>query len=485
MLEAIKKKIKEWFNKMFNKSTIENKANVNIAVSDVMSKAIDTWTKIYEDKADWVNNNTVFSMNLGAGIAAELARLVTIEFKSEISNNDFLNQEYQAVVDNIRNYTEYACAKGGLAFKPYVSNGHIEVDLVQADAFFPTAYNSRGDITGAVFIETKTEGENTYTRLEYHNLTKEGYLIRNAAYKKKNLNQLANSNSNTLGDEIPLSEVEEWSSLEPEVTIKNIDKPLFSYFKMPLANTVDSSSPLGVSVYSRIAERNGLLEQIDKQYSYTLWEYESKQTSIDASVDFFKRDSQGNPILPSGKERLYRALDIASDDKTSGWNIFSPDIRDASLFNGLNELLRQAEFQCGIAYGTFSKADETAKTATEIKSSKQRSYQQVKDIQKALQNALENLAYAMSVYGQLYRLGAKPVKATDMTFSFDDSIIVDKDSELDKMYLDVSSGIIKPEFYIMEKYGVDLKTALQMMPNTEITDNPLDQNTNPITGLPN
>lgn len=172
---------------MFNKSTIENKMSVDIAVSNDMSNAIDLWTRLYEDNAPWINNKTVFSMNTAAGIASEFARLVTIEFKSEIANNDFLNKEYQAVIDSIRNYTEYACAKGGLVFKPYLSDGHIEVDMVQADMFFPTAYNSRGDITGTVFIETKTGGDYTYTRLEYHNLTKEGYSIRIVLLRRKTI----------------------------------------------------------------------------------------------------------------------------------------------------------------------------------------------------------------------------------------------------------------------------------------------------------
>lgn len=73
---------------------------------------------------------------LPAAIAGEFARLVTLELKTEITGNKFLNDEYQTVIDNIRTYTEYACAKGGLAMKPYVSDGHIEVDMVQADHFF-------------------------------------------------------------------------------------------------------------------------------------------------------------------------------------------------------------------------------------------------------------------------------------------------------------------------------------------------------------
>lgn len=472
MFDTLKSFIKGVLNKMFNKSTIENKMNIDIAVSNDMSNAIDLWTMLYEDNAPWVNNKTIFSMNTATGIASEFARLVTIEFKSEISNNEFLNNEYQAVIDSIRIYTEYACAKGGLVFKPYLSDGHIEVDLVQADSFFPTAYNSRGEITGTVFVETKTEGDFTYTRLEYHNLSKDGYLIRNSAFKKRNYNQLRTSMDQTLGQQIPLTDVEEWSQLEPEVIIKNIDKPLFSYFKMPLANNIDSSSPLGVSVYARVSK--DLLRKIDEQYSRILWEFEGSELGIDIDSDMLKKDEEGNPIMPQGKERLYRKLDIDPNSSgTSQWNIFSPEIRDSSLFNGLNQLLRKAEFLCGLAYGTISDAQDTDKTATEIKASKQRSYQMVKDIQKSLQNALEGLAYAMSVWGQLGGLSVAKIDVNkDMSFDWDDSIIVDKDTELAIMQSDVASGLLRPELYLMKRYGVSEVEALKMMPDTSATIKP-------------
>ncbi|MDD7793684.1 phage portal protein [Clostridium sp. 'White wine YQ'] len=469
MFDTFKNFVKVVINKLFNKDLIQQKTNVSIAVSNDMSNAIDLWTKLYMDEAPWVNNKTIFSMNTAAGIASEFARLVTLEFKSEISNNEFLNKEYQVVVDNIRNYTEFACAKGGLVFKPYLNGDHIEIDLVQADAFFPTAYNSRGEITGIVFIETKVIGEYTYSRLEYHNLSKDGYLIKNSAFKNRNYNQVNASMNQTLGQEIPLAEVDDWAQLEPEVTITNVDKPLFSYFKMPLANAIDPSSPLGVSVYARVSK--DLLKKVDEQWSRILWEYEGSELGIDIDSDMLKRDESGNSIMPQGKERLYRKFDIDPNSSgTSQWNIFSPEIRDSSLFNGLNQLIRKVEFLCGLAYGTLSDPNDTDKTAEEIKSSKQRSYQTVKDIQKALKNALEGLAYAMSVWGQLGGLSVSPVDVDkDMSFDFDDSIVVDKEKELAGMQADVSSGLLRPEIYLAKKYGISEEEALKMMPDTSTT----------------
>lgn len=82
--------------------------------------------------------------------------------------------------------------------------------------------------------------------MEYHqhdeNTT---YHIMNKAFVRQDLD-----NVEVLGKEVPLSAVPEWANLEEAVTILNVKKPLFAYFKIPNANNVDDSSPLGVSVYS-------------------------------------------------------------------------------------------------------------------------------------------------------------------------------------------------------------------------------------------
>lgn len=462
MFNTIKEFIRKVVNKLFNKETIQKAVNVDIAMSNEMYTKKQLWQQIYEDKAPWLSN-TVSSMNVGAGVASELARLVTIEFQSEISNNDFLNKEYQTVIDNIRNYTEYACAGGGVCFKPYVSDGHIEVDVVQAINFFTTAYNSRGEITGCILPETMTKGDTTYIRIEYHNFNNGEHTIINRAYKQKNLGNF-NLSTQSLGDEIPLADVEEWANITPEVTIRNIERPLFSYFKMPLANTIDSTSPEGVSVYARVAK--DILKKIDEQYSRIIWEYESKETAIHVDRDLLTKDNNTDDLyMPIGKERLYRKVNMSIEQGGKEIDVFSPDIRDISLFNGLNELIRQVEFLCGLATGTISKPLESDKTATEVKMSRQRSYQMVKDIQKSLRVALENLIYAMQVWSQIAKLPVKPVDIEkDVSWNFDDSIIVDKDSELASMFADASAGIIDNVYYIMKKYGVDEKTAREMQP---------------------
>ena len=465
MFNRIKALLKEVVNRVLNRSAIKSKIDVDIAVTNKMAKAIDLWCEMYENRAPWLNDK-VTSLNLPNAIAGEFARLVTLELESEITGNDYLNEQYQTFLKGIRKNVEYACAKGGIVFKPYVNGENIEIDYVQAEDFYPTAFNSRGEVTGAVFLEYKNIGDTRYTRLEYHSFTKQGYFISNSAFKTKDLGY----RNESLGKQIELSEVDDWADLEEIAEVKNVDRPLFAYFKMPMANSVDKTSPLGVSVFHKAIDQ---IKEADQQWSRMLWEYEGSELAINASVDCFKLNENGEAILPEGRERLYRSMEYGVGEFNKAFEVFSPAIRDTSLFNGLNEILRKIEFNCGLAYGTLSNAQETEKTATEIINSKQRSYSTVKDIQNALEDTLNDLIYIMDVYAKMYRLSNSKY---EVSFNWDDSLVVDKNTDLLSMQADVAAGLLRPEIYLAKKYGVTEEEALKMMPKqVETQPNPYDE----------
>lgn len=456
VFEKIRNGIRQVINKLFSKNDIKDATGVEVAISEEMSNAIGLWGAMYEDKAPWVDNNKIKSLNLSAAIASEMARLVTLEMESEITGGkraEYLNSQYKKVIEDIRRVTEYACSKGGLIFKPYIDGDSIAVDYVQADLFFPTKYDSSGNITGCIFVERKRHGDVIYTRLEHHDLQDTGYYISNKAYKNA-------INDGTIGTRIPLTAVDEWKDLEPEVLLTNIDKPLFSYFKIPIANTIDTRSPLGVSVYARAVS---LIEQADRQYSRTLWEYEGGELAINAAVDLFKANGE----VPEGKERLFAMLDTDQEDFFEEW---APTLRDESFFNGLNKLLQRIEFNCGLAYGTLSDVQMVDKTATEVKASKQRTYSTVQDIQKSLEHALEGLVEAMDIWATLGKLS--PVGDYDISFEWDDSLVMDAETENAQMYQEVAAGLIKPEYYLMKRYGVTEEQLKEMMPSM---DEPMDE----------
>ena len=118
-------KIRKAVSKLFRKNTIESTFGVRIAVSSKMEQAMQLWSEMFEDHPPWKNEEKGDkTLNLPAAIASEIARLVTVEMQSVITGSaraDYLNAQYQPVIDSARRFTEFACAKGGVVLKPYRS----------------------------------------------------------------------------------------------------------------------------------------------------------------------------------------------------------------------------------------------------------------------------------------------------------------------------------------------------------------------------
>ena len=423
------------------------------AVTSNMLRAADDWMQIFCGRAPWLMDGSVHTLNLPATIAGELARLTTVELSGTVCGStraEYLNAQLQPVLAAMRTQTEYAAAGGGLVLKPYVNGKKICVDFVGAQSFIPTQWAADGTLTGAIFIEQTKQAHGTYTRLERHTLAAEGYSIENSAYYSPT--------EGALGSAVALSAVPQWAQLCEKTIIRCADgtapdTPLFAYFKMPFANQEQPFSPLGVSAYSRATE---LIEQADRQYSRILWEFEGSELAVDASVGALQLEN-GEHRLPHTKDRLFRELAIDKGDGGDLYSVFSPAIRDESLFNGLNNLLKRIEFACYLSYGTLSDPQSVEKTAEEIKMSRQRSYSAVCDMQKSLASALQSLVAAMDTYASLYALA--PAGKFEVALHFGDSIATDTAAEREAMRQDCLNGAAAWWEYRMKFYGESEEVA--------------------------
>ena len=209
---------------------------------------------------------------------------------------------------------------------------------------------------------------------------------------------------------------------------------------MPQANHIEPKSPLGVACYSRAVKS---IQKADKLWSEFLWEFEGGELAINASSNLFEKTIYGEPIIPEGRERMFK--ETFNFDGENFLQTYNPTFRDASIHNGVNRVLQKIEFQCGLAYGTISDPALVERTATEIIHAKQRSYSTVHDIQTALEAALNNLVYAMDAIATLYKLA--PAGSYETTFEWDDSIITDSEQQMNERLSLMTLGVIgKVEF---------------------------------------
>lgn len=430
---------------------------------------------------------------------------------------DYLSEQFEKVRKQIRRQLEYGIAKGGLVIKPYVvfrnnekfknesvsdeSNTNtqsseqsantskpdsknridnnvenqaqkeyiadIEFDFIQADGFYPLAFDANGKVTEGAFVQKRVNKDVTYSRVEYHKLENRTVTVMNFAFKAYNNNTSSSMSASGIGTDlgtpIPLSEVPEWSSLKEKVVIADVDRLLFAYFKMPEANTIDTYSPLGVSGFSRVVN---LIKDADYQYSRLLWEYEGGELAVDVDRDALKLvevDINGNEYetqRPVAQERLFRKVDLNAEDT---YNVFNPQLRDESILNGLNTILIRIEDACGLSRGTISNEMlYQAKTATELKILKQRSYATNADIQQALEDTLKDVIYVMDVYCSLYNI--TPEGEYECSFEWDDSIIVDIETELSKRLTLMQNGLaskLETRMWYFNETENQAKAALQ------------------------
>lgn len=453
MLNLIRKVV----SKLLPKKDIQKAMHVDVAVSTEMAQAIDYWNDIYLNKAPWLNEEEgVFSLEIGSAISSEFARQATIEMKSKIDDNEYLDEQYQYVINDLRECIEYMCALGGLVFKPYVSGDELIVDYVQADQFFPVAFDNRKRVTAAIFPERKVDGKKVYTRLEYHRYENGNHTIESRAFLKTN-GEVNTNRSSDIGREIKLSSVPEWADIEPYFVVENVKRPLFVYVRTPGANNIDKGSPLGMSIFKKATK---LIREADKQYGRYLWEFEGGELALDVSEDLFELGEDNKPELPKNKKKLYRSYN--NDSKSNLYEQYAPHLRDESFARGFNDLLKRIEFNVGLSYGTLSDPQNVDKTATEIRSSKQRMYSTVTDIQKAMSKALDDLVYVLAVYasgkGKTHDVNIKPVH------EWDDSILIDVQAEKMMDMQEYNAGLLPKWRYAMKWQGMSEEQAKSEYP---------------------
>lgn len=456
MFSKIMAMIRQVIRKMLPLKAVEQVEKIETPLSTDMINALDDWYKAYCEQSPWLSadDGKVKSMGLPALIASEIARQVTLEMQWNITGKtpektegsdetpeavdnpraEYLRNEFKKLMNELRKKLEQGCAAGGMTIRPYpnTDDGHIYFGWTMDWSLYPVAFDENGDLKDVVFRDVYQDGEITYTRLERHTVEGDNVKVTQRVFKSKFKDQI--------GSEVPLTAVEQWKNLEPEATLHGTEGQMFGWFKVAAANNVDVDSPMGISVFHKALKR---IKQADMQYSRLLWEFEGSELAIDVDPLALrpqqgKKTGKGEPIyeLPQLNERLFRGVNLDEDH----YSVFSPSIRDASLLNGLNRLLMMIEDLSGLSRGTLSDAPLEARTATELRILRQRTYATIADNQAALERCLRDVVRAMDKYASIYSLA--PEGEYELSFEWDDSILTDRAQEMTEQLELMSHGIV-------------------------------------------
>mgnify|MGYP006925683773 CR=1 FL=1 len=433
------------FMQMFGYTTLKQIVGKDITLSDKMIDAINEWKQMLNGQADWITDSIV-SLGIEEGICREFADCALVEMETSLSN-ERLDRIYQKNISNLNENIQEGLALGSFVLKPL---GEAAAEFVSADKIIPISFGDDGKPNDIAFLTVKKVGDVDYfTRFERHYFINGNLTIENKCFHSQT--------SRDIGLPCSLEAVEEWANIDPgPITYPGMNRMDFGYYRNPIKNRIDGSA-CGVSVYESAVD---LIRKADIQGARLDWEYESGERAIHVDNKALKQDkSTGRFSMEKLKKRLYRGLNLEAGKDQELLKEYSPEMRDEAFKRGLEEYKREIEFSVGLAYGDLSDVQEVAKTATEIKTSKNRKYNRVTAIQNNLYDCLEDFATGLAFYNSMLNSGY------EFSCKFNDSILTDEETERNQDRADVSMGAMQLWEYRMKWYGETEKQAKAAVQN--------------------
>lgn len=456
-----------WIMKIFEHDA-EHIFGVDAITSTEMQQAQDLWAKMIKGQPGWLSAD-VQTINFAKFICQYTAKKACLDLSVNVNGSpraDFIDKVVKEMVDkSIRDKVEDACGMGGIILKP---NGNTNpsgaVDYIMPWNYLITEQTSNGDILGIIFFDRIQKGKVYFTRLEYQHFINgvaedgtEGrfYEIQNRAYMSLS--------ETTLGAEINLEHVAEWAQLEPSVIVSNVNKALFGYLKMPFNNTIDYSSPEGVSVFANAIEE---LKGLDIAWSRKASEVADSQhmTFIDEAV-LKKQDGSRLVKLP----RFVRGLRKGVDSNSTIDEHVATLLTDQRIAD-LNSILAMISTKCGFSQGQFILDRKSGRlTATQIESDDSETVETITDIRKCLQTAIKDLIYALDKYCDLvYALPDGYVNILDDDIGDEDvfyfkDLLATFEQDRQRAYQLMNQGIYSKRKYLMEYEGFSSEEVDEMM----------------------
>jgi A118 family predicted phage portal protein len=463
--------VKGWFSKMSAfknvKTALKHK---NIPSHGGYFKNIEEWEKIYKGGGDWM---TVARGGINGG-----TRKINQFNAAKLVCNEFLNLTFSEQVDisisdeNLHKYVnqvlqdggfwhsfpellERFYALGGAAIKAYLNKGKVKLDFVPATRFIPVSWDDVR-ITGGVFVSSITKSGKSYNLYEWHSFENGVEIIENYLYR--------------IDTEPPvkcrLSEL--YPNLEERVEIKGLTAPTFIYFKPNEANNIDFDTPLGISVFANAIDTIKALDVVFDSFQREFILGKKRIIVPTSAIQTeFSIDGKARRWFDTSDE-VYQAF--RSDDSENLKIIDNTvNLRVDEHIKSINTLLDVLCAQVGLSTGTLAfDSAKGVRTATEVISQNSQTYRTVEGHQNLIREAIEGLI--KSIVELSFSQGLISNKTYEINIHFDDSIITDKNADIENAIKLNAAGLLSKVDAMMKIHGYDMitaKTKLQEIVNEQ------------------
>ena len=441
---------------------------------------------------------TLATMNAGKMACSQMARYVWNErcsITASMANapeDDPLDGFLQSVLKDNRfgsafgDLLEKSFAMGGGALKEWVEvpkdengndigEGRVRIGYTMASQFVPTAWDN-SKVSSGIFVSREAKDGYYYTVVEWHHLDGTTYRVTNDVYR---MPIKGTEPQNILGWWYPLDKI--YPLLSPDTTMQDVHHAFFQYVRPFGANYADDNSPLGMSIY---APALNTLHGLDIMFDSLQREFVLGKKRIIAPARSMKVSAGVNGSRPDryfdADDEVWEAL---ATDNPEDLKIYdnSVDLRVEPHITGINGDLSILCAQIGFDPGTLSfDATRGLKTATEVISENSKTFGTVKAHENLLKDALEDMVHAIFDLAVRYGLTweGKTVESLiaggyDVSVQFDDSIIEDKNAEINRGVSLVGAGLLSKRKFMTDMLGYtpeDADNELKQISNEQRTN---------------
>lgn len=325
----------------------------------------------------------------------------------------------------------------------------IKLDYCTAENIFPLSWEN-GKIKECAFSTSITQNDSKYLYLQIHRLDENGfYQIENVLYKDQNGNL----------SEVEAATVPGYENIPPVVKTGSKERQ-FVIDRMNIANNVDVSLPLGVSVYANAIDQ---LKGVDIAYDSYVNEFVLGKKRIIVKPEATK-DLDGQPVFDPNDTVYY----VLPEDTQNGSIIDQVDmaLRTAEHNAGLQDMLNALSSKCGFGENHYKFDNGNISTATQVISENSSMFRTIKKHEIILEDVLIELCRIILRLGNTY-MGASLNEDVEISIDFDDSIIEDKATDFSRDMQMVSAGIMNDWEFRAKWMNEDPATAKKSLPKME------------------
>lgn len=473
-------------------SVLSKKNGINLAVGDIYDY-MQIWKEwLAGDVADFHHykvklasgttvNKEILTMNMPKKVCEDMAKLLWTEKtqiqlkrkKDTIKLWSILDNKVNNFTTNFPIFIEQVMALGNGALIEYKDNGVTTIDYVTGDLVIPYKYTNSyvyGLITVSRYSEiedAETNKEKTfyYTHITYHEHENGKYKRKHELYKSEN--------DNELGNEINFNEI--YPDIEKEDEIET-DVPYFQVLKPNLANNLDMSSPLGISIFANSIDR---FKAIDLKYDSFSREFVlgKKRILVDNTTLKAKAIPNENGKIDyvqqfDANDEVYVAVEGMEKQPAKEIDF---TLRTKDHIDAINAELNWLSSNVGLGENYYKFDGVSVKTATEV----------ISENSKAFRTRTRHLININDVVYDLVRAicHIEGIDASDIVITPDDSIITDKNAEKTLALMEVQQGLKSKKSYLIKFEGMTEQQAQEeldkineeKMTNQEVFGFPTDE----------